>query len=134
MQLREEATPRSAVLWLVGSLTCPWKELEQASIPAIDLNWLFYGCGYRPSLSVQMRQDLELIGDVRERLIRGSAYHQVAASELDKPVLVVQTTQIANWCDAPSLLDGARNLRWGIMTMRRLFRCQVLYETHQVGA
>ena len=69
VQLCKEAPPHSAVLWLVSGPTCPRQELEQAPDPSVDLNWLFCGCGYRPSLSVQTGKDLKFVGDVRERLI-----------------------------------------------------------------
>ena len=69
VQLRKETSPRSAVAWPICRSTCPREELEQAPGPSIDLNWLFCGCGYRPSLSVQTGKDLKFIGDVRKRLI-----------------------------------------------------------------
>ena len=118
VQFRKEVSALSAVPRLIGRPTFPRKEPRQAPGPPIDFNWLFHGCWYRPSIFLQTGQNLEFIGDVRERLTWVAADHQATASGLGKPVLFVSTPQIVNWLDPPSPRDGARNLRWWTAIMR----------------
>ena len=118
VQFRKEASALSTFPWLIGCPRCTRKELRQAPGPPLDFNWLLYGRRYRPSISVQACQDLKFIGDVRKRLTWVAADRQATASGLGKPTLFVSTTQIVDWRDSPSLLDGARNLRWLTVTVR----------------